>query len=181
MVKKHIFIKKYILFFGKNKNQLLAPNFIDAEGRFTASLREGYSIGRLIEDLFPDPMSINRKVAQKLSGSKQSEAFQWLIGACVFTSKEFLAEIGGLDENYFLYMEDVVLGMRVQGKGSVASLSSPIVHLGAQSTNKPSSFIAKELADARLKYLRDNFGFWSWVMTKSLLLVASVTKNPLKR
>lgn len=151
-----------------NPDQLLAPNHFDGYGNFTPSCRDGYQLSRLIDDLFPNPDSLIRRVANRVLGSPEAGNFTWLIGACVFSSKDFLQNIGGLDERYFLYMEDVELGKRAQKTGSVASLESSILHLGAQSTSKPAAFIAKELSDARLKYLRRNFGYWPWMVAKAL-------------
>ena len=148
----------------ENPNQLLAPNFFDSRGNFTASLRSGYSLSRLIEDLIPNPKSISRKVVNKVLGERDGSDFPWLIGACVFSSTKFLVDIGGLDESYFLYMEDVELGSQACQKGLVKSLESPIEHYGRQSTDKSEIFIATELSKARLKYLRRHFGFWPWAL-----------------
>lgn len=152
----------------KNPNQLLAPNFFDSKGNFTASLRCGYSMSRLIQDLIPNQRHFSRKIAERFYSSREGEDFPWLIGACIFSSTRFLRNIGGLDARYFLYMEDVELGIRASKKGDVRSLESSIEHLGAQSTNKSQVFIEKELAKARLEYLRRHFGFWAWVLTKVL-------------
>lgn len=152
----------------ENPDQLLGPNHFDGNGNFTPSLRDGYPLSRLIDDLFPNPNSLIRRVADRALGVSEGECFPWLIGACVFSSKDFLQKIGGLDESYFLYMEDVELGKRAHKKGSVASLESSILHLGAQSTSKSASFVSKELSDARLKYLRRNFGYWPWMVAKAL-------------
>jgi GT2 family glycosyltransferase len=152
----------------ENPNQLLAPNFFDSRGNFTASLRSGYSLSRLIEDLIPNPKSISRKVVNKVLGERTGSDFPWLIGACVFSSTKFLVDIGGLDESNFLYMEDVELGSQACQKGLVKSLESPIEHYGRQSTDKSEIFIATELSKARLKYLRRHFGFWPWLITKVL-------------
>ncbi len=151
----------------ENPNQILAPNLFDHQGRFTESLRQGYSLQRLIDDLIPNPSSINRRIANKLLGPRNGEDFFWLIGACVFSTKDFLLEIGGLDESYFLYMEDVELGRRANGKGEVKNLESSIEHLGSQSTDKSHQFISHELAIGRLKYLRRRFGVWAWFVVRT--------------
>jgi hypothetical protein len=148
----------------ENPNQLLAPNFFDSRGSFTASLRSGYSLSRLIEDLIPNPKNISRRIVNKVLGERDGSDFPWLIGACVFSSTKFLVDIGGLDQSYFLYMEDVELGKQACQKGLVQSLESPIEHYGRQSTDKSENFIATELSKARLKYLRRHFGFWPWVL-----------------
>jgi GT2 family glycosyltransferase len=118
----------------------------------------------LIDDLIPNPKNIFRKIVSKVLGERAGSDFPWLIGACIFSSTKFLVDIGGLDQSYFLYMEDVELGRQADQKGSVQSLKSPIEHYGRQSTNKSEIFIATELSKARLKYLRRHFGFWPWIL-----------------
>jgi len=148
----------------ENPNQLLAPNFFDSLGNFTPSLRSGYPLSRLIDDLIPNPKNISRKIVSKVLGERAGSDFPWLIGACVFSSTKFLVDVGGLDQSYFLYMEDVELGRQACQKGLVQSLESPIEHYGRQSTDKPEIFIVTELSKARLKYLRRHFGFWPWLL-----------------
>jgi len=148
----------------ENPNQLLAPNFFDSLGKFTPSLRSGYPLSRLIDDLIPNPKNISRQIVSKVLGERTGSDFPWLIGACVFSSTKFLVDVGGLDQSYFLYMEDVELGRQACQKGLLQSLESPIEHYGRQSTDKPEIFIATELSKARLKYLRRHFGFWPWLL-----------------
>src|SRR3954447_24151920 len=53
-------------------------------------------------------------------GPRTNDPGDWLCGACVVVHDELLARIGGFDENYFLYWEDVDLGFRgVAAGGSV--------------------------------------------------------------
>jgi GT2 family glycosyltransferase len=149
----------------ENSNQILGPNYFDEFGNYTESLRFGYSMSRLIDDLIPNPKFLSRNLLGKVLGKRVGRNFYWLIGACIFSSSKFLKEIGGLNENYFLYMEDVELGMVASYRGDVQCLESPIVHLGQQSTDQPRSFILNQLAKARLLYLRRNYGFGAWLLT----------------
>jgi GT2 family glycosyltransferase len=153
-----------------NSKQLLAPDFFDATGSFLPSCREGYSLSRLVDDLIQDPRSYLRRVAEKTSRDVLDRDFLWLVGACVFSSKSFLLDIGGLDEDYFLYMEDVELGRRAKGKGLVRSLESSILHLGAQSTRNSATLKYSQLAEARLKYLRRHYGLWPWLLMKCVYI-----------
>ena len=151
-----------------NGNQILAPNYFDEMGNYTESLRFGYPMHRLIDDLIPNPRSLSRNMLEKVFRKKVGKNFSWLIGACIFSSSKFLKEVGGLNETYFLYMEDVELGMEVSYRGNVQALESPIVHLGQQSTDKSQSFVLNQLAKARLHYLRRNYGFGAWLLTNFL-------------
>ncbi|MGY1705449.1 glycosyltransferase [Geodermatophilus sp. SYSU D00697] len=51
----------------------------------------------------------------------------WLCGACVVVHDELLARIGGFDEGYFLYWEDVDLGYRAVAVGGSVVLREDLV------------------------------------------------------
>jgi GT2 family glycosyltransferase len=54
------------------------------------------------------------------AGLRTTDPGDWLCGACVVVHDELLGRIGGFDEGYFLYWEDVDLGFRgVAAGGSV--------------------------------------------------------------
>ena len=65
----------------------------------------------------------------------------WLSGSCVLVRRSAFEEIGGFDEGYFMYFEDVDLGYRL-GKSGYRNRYEPaarIVHHGAHSTSGDSS------------------------------------------
>jgi GT2 family glycosyltransferase len=151
-----------------DSNQLLAPDSYDASGILIQAERNGYTLHRLIEDLVPKKHKFRRKLVSTFVPPQSGQDFKWLVGSCIFSTKDFLVELGGLDEGYFLYMEDVELGKKASTKGNVSSISTAIEHLGFKSTDKSSQFKSRELAKARLKYLRRNFGIYPWFLTSLL-------------
>lgn len=62
----------------------------------------------------------------------------WVSGACIFTKKECFMELGGFDENIFMYMEEIELLHRAKQKGMEVWFlpEAQIVHLGSASSNK---------------------------------------------
>lgn len=50
-------------------------------------------------------------------GARTNDPGDWLCGACVVVHDELLSRIGGFDEGYFLYWEDVDLGYRAVAAG----------------------------------------------------------------
>ncbi|MCF8524956.1 MAG: glycosyltransferase family 2 protein [Rhodoluna sp.] len=160
-------------------NQLLAPDFYDASGNLTQALRNGQPLHQLIKDIIPESHKLRRKMLLTLIPDRFGEDFKWLIGACVFSTKDFLLGIGGLDESYFLYMEDVELGKAASAKGKVSSIDSAIEHLGSMSTDRAPNFKSQELAGARLKFLRRHFGIYPWLFT--LLVSGYLFRTKIKR
>ena len=62
-------------------------------------------------------------------------AVDWVSGACVCVRREVIEQIGGLDEGFFLYFEDVdwCRRMREAGWQVVYNPTVSVVHLGGQS------------------------------------------------
>jgi len=59
-----------------------------------------------------------------LHGTKDPgpDEIPWISGACVMMSRELWSMIGGFDENYFLYWEDVDLSYRAQQLGAIVEV-----------------------------------------------------------
>jgi hypothetical protein len=59
----------------------------------------------------------------------------WVAGTCLVARRTALAQIGGLDERFFLYWEDVDLGMRLRQAGwrVVFLPTARITHIGGSS------------------------------------------------
>ena len=157
----------------------MAPDFYDASGNLTEGLRNGQPLRRLIEDIIPENQRLRRKLLSTLIPDRFGDEFKWLIGACIFSTKDFLLGLGGLDESYFLYMEDVELGKKASKIGKVGSINSAIEHIGSMSTNRTPSFKSQELAGARLKFLRRHFGIYPWLFT--LLVSGYLFRKKIKR
>ena len=60
-------------------------------------------------------------------GLRTDDPGDWLCGACVVVHEELLARIGGYDESYFLYWEDVDLGFRAVAAGATVVLREDLV------------------------------------------------------
>jgi GT2 family glycosyltransferase len=60
-------------------------------------------------------------------GPRTNDRGDWLCGACVVVHDELLRRIGGYDEGYFLYWEDVDLGYRAIAAGGSVVLRDDLV------------------------------------------------------
>ena len=88
----------------------------------------------------------------------------WMIGAALMFKKDFFEKIGGFDERYFLYFDDVDLARRVwqEGKKVIYLPSAQLIHahqrLSAMRSALPSLFskIIWIHTQSAIKY------FWKW-------------------
>ncbi len=79
----------------------------------------------------------------------------WLSGACVAVRRSVFEEIGGFDEGYFMYFEDVDLGMRI-GRAGYRNVYFPdawVVHAGGHSTQGASERMIRAHHDSARRFL----------------------------
>ena len=96
----------------------------------------------------------------------------WVSGACLCVRREVIEQIGGLDENFFLYFEDVdwCKRMRKAGWQVVYNPCVQVVHLGGQS--QPDRRVANQHYNESLGYFyRKHYGpVWAVLMNGALAL-----------
>lgn len=103
----------------------------------------------------------------------------WLSGSCLLIRRAAFDQVGGFDERYFMYMEDVDLGDRMGRAGwlNVYVPSSEILHAKGHSTGRDPASNLRAHHESTYIYLSDrHFGWWRaplrWTM-KSALKVRS--------
>ena len=96
----------------------------------------------------------------------------WLSGACVLVRKSAFDQLGGFDDGYFMYFEDVDLGYRL-GKAGYRNVYEPaavVVHSGAHSTSDHSArMIAVHHQSARRFLTRKYSGWYLWPVRVMLI------------
>ena len=97
----------------------------------------------------------------------------WLSGACVLLRKSAFDQLGGFDDGYFMYFEDVDLGYRL-GKAGYRNVYEPaaiVVHTGAHSTSDHSArMIAVHHQSARRFLTRRYSGWYLWPVRVVLIV-----------
>lgn len=80
---------------------------------------------------------------------------EWISGAAMFLERRIYDEVGGLDENFFMYMEDEDLSHRINDAGYLVGVINKIgyTHFCGGSTIK-SYFLTKEYIKSRMIYFR---------------------------
>ena len=110
------------------------PDFVDEAGVVTAGVRGAYTRRRLLADVARTHNATSRVAALAEHGPRyDGHGWAWPLGACVFLPAAALRRLGGFDEAYFLYMEDVDLGQRwCAAGGRIVSTGTTVRHAEQQ-------------------------------------------------
>ena len=92
--------------------------------------------------------------------TNQAQEVDVLMGACLLVRKEVLDQVGFLDEDYFIYSEEVDLCYRIQHGGWRLFWvpQAEMVHFGGQSTQQVPSEMFLNLYHGKIKYFRKHYG-----------------------
>ncbi|WP_187270786.1 glycosyltransferase family 2 protein [Lacisediminihabitans profunda] len=87
----------------------------------------------------------------------------WLSGAFFLARRSAFEQLGGFDEHFFMYFEDVDLGYRMGKAGwlCVYEPAATVVHSGAHSTATDSSAMVREHHLSARKFLMRKYSGWA--------------------
>lgn len=73
------------------------------------------------------------------SGDNKTQSIFWASGACFFVKRDFFIKMGGFDEDFFCYQEEIDFCWRAKRSGHhIATIGqSHVHHLGSGSSKKP--------------------------------------------
>jgi GT2 family glycosyltransferase len=107
----------------------------------------------------------------KISGMKRDIGdgifeTDWVSGGAMMVKKDLFSELGGFDENFFMYFEDVDLCLRAKKKGWKVAVQprAKIFHKSGQSFSSARQK-KKHYYASQAHYVRKNFGlFLAWTV-----------------
>jgi GT2 family glycosyltransferase len=109
---------------------------------------------------------------------KQAQEVDLLMGACLLLRKEVLDQVGFLDEEYFMYSEEIDLCYRIQRAGWRLFWvpQAEVVHFGGQSTQQVPTEMFLNLYHSKIKYFRKNDGWFAAQIYKLILMIAALSR-----
>jgi hypothetical protein len=101
-----------------------------------------------------------------------------MLGACLLVRREALEDAGLLDEQFFIYTEEIDLCRRLQDRGWHLYWipQSVIVHYGGASTTQAALRMFVELYRSKVQYFRKHFGRRGALGYKAVLLAAALPR-----
>jgi N-acetylglucosaminyl-diphospho-decaprenol L-rhamnosyltransferase len=144
----------------------LGPALLNEDGTVYPSARELPSLTpgvghALLGKVWPgNPWTRAYQRRQETAGTERVAG--WLSGACLLLRREAFEAVGGFDEDYFMFFEDVDLGERLgrAGRPSVYVPSAQVVHVGGVSWKaRPAAMISAHHRSAE-RYLHRRYARW---------------------
>ncbi|MFC2149976.1 glycosyltransferase family 2 protein [Calditrichota bacterium] len=137
---------------------IVGPEIVDEGGRVIKSCFRFTNLFRSLL-MAAGLHSFSRNQTKNLIG--KSSSFDWINGAAIMVRKTELVNLGGFDENYFLYSEEEDLAIRLHKTGKTACVcpTARVCHVGAVSTDSQ-SVIAHASADWSRHYFLAKYYGW---------------------
>jgi GT2 family glycosyltransferase len=150
----------------KNNNCALGIKMVDGSGNFLKESKRAFpspstSFYKLsgLSKLFPHSKTFSKYHLGYLSENKNHEV-DVLAGAFMMIPKRILDIVGGFDEEFFMYGEDIDLSFRIQKAGfkNYYFAESSIIHFKGESTKKGSLNYVKIFYKAMSIFVKKHYG-----------------------
>ncbi|MDQ1581479.1 MAG: N-acetylglucosaminyl-diphospho-decaprenol L-rhamnosyltransferase [Microbacteriaceae bacterium] len=144
----------------------VGPRVLEADGSTYPSARELPSLRTgvghaLFSRVWPANPWTMRYRAESDDASRERAA-GWLSGSCMLVRRTAFEQLGGFDESYFMYFEDVDLGYRLRKHGwdSVYVPRAVVNHSGAHSTSRDSARMVRAHHASAYHFLSKKYSGW---------------------
>ena len=161
------------------KIAIVGPKLLNPDGSLQPSGRKFPSFVDLVYGLDPPLFSkfIRHDPFQRTDFDKVVEVDE-VSGACFLIRKDVFKAVGGFDENFFLYFEEVDLCKRVKRMGFKVYYYPEVKvfhQWGASSRKNPLS--RKHMLSSRFYYCRKHYGFLCLLVLRLIYAVLNVIKG----
>jgi GT2 family glycosyltransferase len=178
-----------ILAFAEKQNNLgiVGCKLLDGSGNFLPESKRGVptpfvALTKIFSlyQLFPKWELFNRYYAQHLSENETGKV-DVLVGAFMIMKRELYNQIGGFDENCFMYSDDIDLCYRVliSGKSNYYFHATAVIHYKGESTVKNGLYM-KRFREAMQFFYKKHFKssvLFDFMMKIGTLFFAILKKN----
>jgi hypothetical protein len=110
-----------------------------------------------------------------------AQRVDYVEGACLLARRQAYLQVGGLDEGYFMYSEEVELcyAMKRAGWDAWYQPTARVVHLGGASSRQRATAREADLYRSRVRFFRRHHGPFQTALLKSMIYAITLGKQPL--
>jgi hypothetical protein len=158
---------------------IVGPRLLNPDGTLQPSVRGFPTLWRLVTEylflrwLAPWSRALNAFYGSRFDHRSRREA-EFLVGAVLLVRRQLIDEIGGFDERFFMYNEEVDFCYRARAAGwsVVFSPEAEFVHVGAASTLQSRPQMYREQLRSHLRFLAKHHGVSQAERARRLLAFA---------
>ena len=156
---------------------IVGPRILNADGssypsaRAIPSIRTGAGHA-LFSRVWPRNPWTRRYHSDAFRSEENTDA-GWLSGACLMLRRSTFDELGGFDEHYFMYFEDVDLGFRA-GKRGLRNVYVPgavVTHVGGETTRVNKRAMLAAHHDSAKKFIATKYAGTVWAPVRLVLRI----------
>jgi hypothetical protein len=159
---------------------IVGPRIVDEDGTVFPSMRRYQRVGSIwatalfLHRFFTRAAWANEII--KAPAAYEQVAYpEWVSGACLMARRDMLESIGGFDEGFFLYNEDMDVCARVRAAGHLVRYEPQATALHEGGHSAPRTGLYAVLAASRIRFARQNAGAVSAALQGAGLAVGAVT------
>ncbi len=159
------------------KTGALGPQLLNSDGTVQSSRRRfptvglGYFESTWLEPYAPEKMLSDYYVRDV--ADDETAVVDWVTGACLMTRREVYEQIGDLDEDYFMYSEELDWCRRIKqaGWGIVYLPTAQVMHHTGRSSEQAVTHRHINFQRAKLRYFRKYHGRFTATTLRIFLLL----------
>lgn len=155
------------------------PRILNADGSLQISSHPRPTLSRELWRMFHlDTLSPYAAYPLAKWKANRPQEVDILMGACLLLRKKALDQVGYLDEDYFMYSEEVDLCHRIQRAGWQLYWvpQAELVHFGGQSTQQVPTEMFLNLYHSKIIYFRKHYGRSAVWIYKLILRIAALSR-----
>jgi GT2 family glycosyltransferase len=159
---------------------LVGPRLLDGDGALIANLRRCQRTSSIwAQALFIHRVLPRARWANEIDRcplAHDEVAYPaWVSGACMLARRAALERIGGFDEGFFLYCEDMDLCVRLRAVGGRVRYEPSAVVRHQEGRSAPRTSLFATLAQSRSRYARKHHGPLRWRLQHAGIVCEALT------
>lgn len=159
----------------------LGPKLLNPDGSVQSSRRRfptlttAFLESTILQRWFPKSEALRRYYLLDRPEDEEQEV-DWVVGACLLIRRKALEETGPLDEDYFMYSEELDLCYRLKKKGwKVVYLpQAQVIHHEGKSSEQVIPARHIHFQRSKVLFFRKHFGIWQSELLRFFLLLSYV-------
>src|SRR5687768_4527011 len=168
----------------------VAPRLLNEDGSDQVSAFRFPTLAMAVLDLYPLPRAVPGRIRHWISTSRLNGRYSrepaasrpfrldHPLGAAMLLRREAVDQVGGFDENLFMYSEEIDLAFRLAAAGWECWQvpTARIIHLGGQSTRQMPDRMLQELWRSRIYVFYKHRGRIPTIGLRSILAFAQIVQ-----